>query len=217
MIKQINKKLNVVLIVLIAIFLYTCDNTSSHSEEYEVFSSQINSLIDATLVDTSNLLIPSPNDFKDSISKRNFKERSKISSNKESMPLKVILKDSIYPLNDLVDLSSKVKQMNSKDDYSFVLKNDCESLQPYTINIAGFKIDKSKYNLIRYSEYNEKEGSNNPAIYSLSRICFNEKNNLGVFKVSIIYSGLNAYGVIVFIKKEKDEWIIDQIIEDWVS
>jgi hypothetical protein len=56
-----------------------------------------------------------------------------------------------------------------------------------------------------------------PPICSLSRIYYNKEENLGAFRMSVVYGGRDGHGVIIFIKKENGNWVIDRITEEWIA
>lgn len=52
---------------------------------------------------------------------------------------------------------------------------------------------------------------------SMSRIAFNDANNLGIFFFEFVGGGLCGYGEYILIKKINNRWIIHQRIRKWVS
>jgi hypothetical protein len=207
--------------LLISTFILACNN-SNHNEEYKILSDNFGSLLDSTLIDRRRLVVPSPEDFRDSTSQSNLKERVKIKNDIQLSPLTVVLRDSISPISDLDSFYEDIRQF--KSNYKSIIENEFIENEVYKIDISSFKIDNSKYELISYFEFekrkellDETRKTSDVPIYSLSRIYFNKDQNFGAFKMNIVYGRLDAYGVIVFIKKENNEWVIDQIIEDWVS
>lgn len=202
--------------------LMCCGQDSN--EQHNFFSNNLSALLDSTVFDRRRLVLPSPEDFKDSTSQNNLKERVKIKSNIELPALTIAIIDSIKPISDLDSFFKKIKQFKSNSNFESTFENEVIDDEIHKIDITKFKVDDSKYELIYYSDFEKKKGlsgniikTDNTPICTLSKIYFNKEQNLGVFRMSIVYSGLDGYGVIVFIKKENGNWVIDKIIEEWIA
>ncbi|WP_040281284.1 hypothetical protein [Psychroserpens damuponensis] len=211
------------LVFLLLLILVTCCTTSKNTEKI-FFQKNINTLLDSAVFDRRRLVVPSPQDFKDSLSRSKLMERANLKMNLNLSPLHIILLDSIKPISNLNDFFSKIKYFKSELDYKAITEEDISAQTTLKIELSKFEIDSSKYTIISHTDFKKglkllgnQKLERNPPICSLSSIYFNKEENLGAFKMSIVYSGLDGHGVIVFIKKENGNWVIDKIIEDWIA
>ena len=218
-----NHKLCVYLALFsLSILLISCGK--ENKEQSNFFTDNFSSLLDSTVFDRRKLVAPSPEDFKDSTNQNNLKERVKIKSNIELSALTIAIIDSIKPISDLDNFFKKIKQFKSNSNYESIFENEVIDDEISKIDITKLKVDDSKYKLIYYSDFEKRKElsgdivkSDNSPICSLSNIYFNKKQSLGAFRMSVVYSGLDGHGVIVFIKKENGNWVIDKIIEEWIA
>jgi hypothetical protein len=215
--------ISISILALLLIFL-TCCSSSIETNDQNFIEKNINSLLDSTVFDRRRLVVPSPEDFKDSLSRKRLNERTVFTKNMILSPLTIVLKDSIKPINDLKDFFYKIESLKSELDYKAIIEEDLSAQTTLKIELSKFEIDSSKYTIISNTDFEkgmELLGSQklerDPPICSLSRIYYNKEKNLGAFKMSIVYSGLDGHGVIVFIKKENGNWVIDRITEEWIA
>ena len=162
--------------------------------------------------------------IKDSISNKYSSDYIKIISEFEKRTEKIkddtnkkiiVVNDSVYELKDtdLSEFTSHFKNIEYK------LNN--ENL--YKIDLSIFE-NNEKYNFKYLSKFPKrsiiwKERFDFPlsAIVYFSKIQFDENGRFGVLTGSITYGKLNGHGVLIFIKKESNKWVIDEIKETWIS
>ena len=134
------------------------------------------------------------------------------------------------------DSSNLVFAIN--DSTYLIEKEDRESLEAHFKNIiskpylvdstSNYKLDfkscKPNYKLKYTSEFPPKfqiwQGKYNfefGGVITFSRIHFDTKKEYGVLTGSYICGGLCGNGYRIFIKKVKNKWVIDEIIETWIS
>jgi len=139
---------------------------------------------------------------------------------KENNKIIIAIVDTINSLSE--NYKIKLIEQYGKLDFNI----DTNSIKTeYKINLTDFN-KTSKY-LFRYSSEFPKNSEiwrwkfeNNydlKAVISFSRILFDKNKEFGVLMGGIAYGKLNGNGVLIFIKKESDKWIIDKIIETWIS
>jgi hypothetical protein len=204
------------------VWLISC--SSIKNEDHSFFEKNISTLLDSTVFDRRKLVVPSPEDFKDSLSRSKLMERANLKKNLNLSPLHVILVDSMKPISNLNDFFSKIKYFKSELDYKTIIEEDLSAKTTLKIESSKFEIDSSKYTIISHTDFEKgmellgnQKLERHPPICSLSRIYYNKEKSLGAFRMSIVFSGRDGHGVIVFIKKENGIWVIDKIIEDWVA
>nr|WP_321225449.1 hypothetical protein [uncultured Psychroserpens sp.] len=200
--------------------MINCDEDNKGQSSF--FTDNFSSLLDSTVFDRRKLVVPSPDDFKDSISRKKLNQRAELKKNLHLPAMTILIVDSIKPISDLDGFYKKVR--SSKFSYESIIENKSTLDKVSKIDITKLKVDDSKYKLIYYSDFEKRKElsgdivkPNNSPICSLSNIYFNKKQSLGAFRMSVVYSGLDGHGVIVFIKKENGNWVIDKIIEEWIA
>jgi len=109
-------------------------------------------------------------------------------------------------------------------DYKAIIEEDLSAKTTLKIELSKLEIDSSRYTIISHTDFEKgmellrnQKLERNPPICSFSRVYFNREQNLGAFQMSIVFSGRDGHGVIVFIKKENGIWVVDKIIEDWIA
>lgn len=215
------KTFSIYMLTFLAIVCLRCKNKSN--EENRILADNLLALIDSTIVDYRILVVPSPTDFIDSLKIKKLKETAQ--KRKDSLrPLPVIVHDTFYHISEVESFYQKIKANSTLEEYKSIINNqnvnsnndDCQ------INLKQFGIQSTKYEILTPNQFQKlysknKTFKNGVANYSFSRMYFNESKDLGFFKVDIVYGRLNAYGVIVFIKKEKGVWQVEKIVADWES
>jgi hypothetical protein len=151
-------------------------------------------------------------------------DRANFKKNLNLSPLHIVLVHSIKPISNLKDFFSKIENFKSNLDYKTIIEEDVSPQTTLKIELSKFEIDSSKYTIISHADFEkgmELLGSQklerDPPICSLSRIYYNKEESLGAFRMSVVYSGRDGHGVIVFIKKENGNWVIDRITEEWIA
>lgn len=209
------------LLAFLTIICLGCQNR--FSDKNKILADNIVSLIDSTIVDYRVLVVPSPTDFNDSLKIKQLKEKAKTTSD-SLKPLTVVVHDSFYNISEIESFYQKIKSNSTVPDYKSIIDNYIENPNKgdEQIKLNEFGIQSSKYEILTTVQYQKLYSENEAyksgiANYSFSNMYFNEKNNFGVFKVDIVYGRLNAYGVIVFIRKKKGNWQVEKIVADWES
>jgi hypothetical protein len=88
------------ILALLLIFL-TCCSSPIKTNDQNFIEKNINSLLDSTVFDRRRLVVPSPEDFKDSLSRKRLNERTVFAKNMILSPLTIVLKDSMKPISNL--------------------------------------------------------------------------------------------------------------------
>lgn len=215
-------RLNKFLIMGFILFLNCSKNQESRFEQ-DIYNAIFNELIESTVQDYRALVVPSPADFENPEAIKKLNERIENKKKEKRSPLIIRVNDSVKEKEDKKYLFEKIKKLLSLKEYQSLINNPKnKNRESFKINISTLEIDKNKYELIYESSLekvreilDDKERLS--GICYLSRILFNEERTIGVFSLSVVHSGLDGIGVFVLIKKENDKWVIDKIIEDWVS
>jgi len=105
-----NRNLIILYTIILLIFAFSCSSIKNKEDVF--FHKNINTLLDSTVFDRRRLVVPSPEDFKDSISRSKLMERANLKKNLNLSPLHVILVDSIKPISNLKDFFLKLSISN---------------------------------------------------------------------------------------------------------
>lgn len=216
-----NKSLTIKIVIILfcTCFTFNCKSNSTTLEK-NIFHEIFDELVDLTITDYRKLVVPSPDDFENNESKRKLNERAETKRNEVLDPLIVFINDTIKVPNFQKEQLNKIKPHLEEKDFVSILEKIKKNNEKLTFEYKLFEVDTSKYKLLSFNDKREKEYKmrTDLATYSLSRISFNEERTVGVFSISIVYSGLNAYGFIVIIDKtDSNNWKINKLIEDWES
>ncbi len=161
---------------------------------------------------------------KDSIVKKYALEYDKIISEFENRQGKlrkdtskkvIAVSDTIYELED----SDRKEFTKHFKNVEYELNNDIL----YKIDLSKFALNR-KYSFKYISEFpkgskiwKEKYDFHLSAVVSFSKIQFDKSKTFGILTGGISYGRLSGYGVIIFIRKESDKWVIDKMKETWIS
>ncbi len=138
----------------------------------------------------------------------------------ENKPIVIAVSDTLHSLGR--EYQKLLEEHFKKSTIKNILTID--SLK-YKINLNSFR--NSKKFIFKYrSEFPEnsklwnwrqKNYSELGAIISFSRITFDKTKNYGILTGGIAYGRLDGNGGIIYLKKEAGKWIIDNVIETWIS
>ena len=207
-----------IITILIFIILSSCQKKDNDLEfEKKVMNDIFIDLIDSIYEDL-DFIPPPPPPYPEIYYETNNQriKDSIIEKLEENNKIIIAVVDTINSFSE----NYKIKLIGQYGKLDFNI--DTNSIKTeYKINLTEF--NKTNKYLFKYSSEFPKNSElwrwkfeNNydlKAIISFSRILFDKNKEFGVLMSGIAYGKLNGNGVLIFIKKESDKWIIDKIIE----
>lgn len=232
--KHLNK---VILLIVITLFSF-CETKESDIEfEKKVMTQIFSSLIDSTCVDTRIFSNPPPiygkyiteidGHVSIDTSKATLQEKRKLSIWKENF--NKIKKDTskiIFAFDPLLKISHE--KLDTDFENHFTGKKIFHSKKNENLNYT-FDFEKinlnNKFNLKNISYFSKDihkiwETKYNfvfSGIIKFSRIQFDLEKKFGIIEGGFYCGRLCGQGFLIFIKKENNKWIIDEIKETWIS
>lgn len=204
-------KLKIVFLTLIFASLLSCKKQKTAIEfEQEVFYSVFNEIVDSVYIDRK-LFLPPPFWDKEKLEIHN-KEIAEYKKDTSKRVVAIYHSVKGFLLNE--ELKKKLIDFDLNDSLNF---------------FKSFKIDLSKINnqklVFKYrSEFPEnyniwygKYNFNLAGEVYFSRIIFNKSNTKAYLQCGYSCGEKAGQGFDVYIKKEKDKWVVEKIINTWIS
>ena len=226
----------IILLIIITFSSFNQEETDLNFEKQvmnEIFMDLVDSIYtDFRLIPPPPLPPPPPDVIiTDSLKKENLKKWAKILKEfekrkeiveKDTSKTLIIVYDTIYYQSK--DNKNSYSRYSKKIEF---IKDSTELNTEYIIDLSQFKNNdnyifkyRTKYpkrskiwNYIRENPFENYFGG----VISFSKIRFDKTRKYGVLTGGISYRKLNGHGVLIFIKKESNKWVIDKIIGTWIS
>lgn len=195
-------------IIIFSITILSCKKKQTQIIYNDIF----NNLIENAMVDYRNLEIPSPNDTSnkkalDSLISLTLKKNNLYHSEQ----LILAVKDSLFSITDINKTLRSFKDININPS----IYKDFKSERIEKIKVEVLPIDSKRFIVISHTDQTEFVQNELLINVTLSKIYTHE--NIGFFSVSFSRGSLNAYGVNVLIRKNKENWEILKIVDSWES
>lgn len=218
-------RINIIIFLLLIITFFSCVKKDESIEaDKQVFNDIFPVIIDSICIDR-RLMVPPP--F--IISEENFSDakdytKNKIEYEKQLNRIKNDTANLIVAINDTIgQLDFMVISQIEKKFKNKRLVLDTVELKPYKFDISSFQ-NKTKYKLKFASTFPKRDSIwitkykfNLAGYLFFSRIKFDSKKQFGAITVGYMCGHLCGSGFIIYIKKIKNRWVIDQIENTWIS
>ncbi|TYA58019.1 hypothetical protein [Formosa maritima] len=240
------KTLSTIIFALVCTSIFwNCKQETSLSEtEFEqiVFYEMFPTILDSIYYDNRLMPPPPPPEFfenynnnRDNDYTKAIEEWKKTNEYKKGIYDWELKKDSIQRDSTFVYLivQDSLTQYEENDKSELIKHFALKSMEVDSLNLStGFKIDLSKLKpnnkIVKFKYqskfpkgrkfWQSKYDFNIIASIGFSRILFDKTKKFGVINAGYTMAPLNGYGVRIFIKKSiEGKWVIDKIINTWIS
>ncbi|MBA0883296.1 hypothetical protein [Flavobacterium undicola] len=204
---------------------FSCTKKDESIElENQVFADIFPQMLDSICIDR-RLMVPPPfiiseenfSDVKDyEKNKLEYEEEVKRIKN-DTLNIVIAIPDSIGQLNFM-----EISRIKNKFKQKGILLDTLE-LKPHKFNISVFQ-NKTKYKLKYASTFPKRDAIwitkykfNLAGYLFFSRVRFDSKKEFAAITAGYMCGHLCGSGFIIYIRKIKNKWVIDQIEKTWIS